>query len=86
MGYVRPTIEKNEYSVIISLAINCDKHAMFADIASAKTSSKRDAERWKYFQDYMNGNADTFASPEGDLADEERDESLSLQDGDEETD
>ncbi len=50
---------KNEFgaSNVISLAINCDKHAIFADMA--ETKGKEDSlKKWDWFQSYMKGTAE----------------------------
>ena len=52
---------------VISLAIACDKHATFADIAKSKVRDKQDLVRWDMFQKYLNGDIERYDNAEPDL-------------------
>ena len=53
---------------VISLAIACDKHATFADIAKSKVRDKQDLARWDLFQQYLNGEIEHYDAPPEDDA------------------
>jgi hypothetical protein len=49
----------------IALAIQCDKHAMFADVSATKQKDNFKVEAWEKFLSYLNGASPTFVGPSG---------------------
>jgi len=55
----------NPYSAL-KLAIEFDRHAMFAEVASEKNRGQFDRELWANFQDYLHGNVEVAPVTEPD--------------------
>jgi len=47
---------------VINLAIACDRHAMFAEVAASKVKEKDDQTAYERLQDYLHGKTDLFTS------------------------
>lgn len=47
---------------VISLAIACDRHAIFADLSASKTKEKEYA-MWKSFQRWLKGDMENYEQP-----------------------
>lgn len=54
----------NPYSAL-KLVIEFDRHAMFAEVAEAKTKGAFNQELWKEYQDYLHGKVEVVPSPAG---------------------
>ena len=66
-NYDKFRIDMRGAANVISLAIACDKHATFADIAKSKVRDKQDLVRWDMFQKYLNGDIERYDNAEPDL-------------------
>jgi hypothetical protein len=69
----------NAYS-LLKLAIESDRHAMFAAVAEEKARGAFDREIWERYQDYLHGNVDVLPD-QGDYRAKEDSASGSVYDG-----
>lgn len=58
---------KNEFGAanVIKLALECDRHAIFATMAIGKQQTKVDETLWRNYQAYLRGEIDDYTQPDG---------------------